>query len=201
MKRPSFSIARPILVGAICGGVLLACVPIVAAQAPRSISNVGRRLDDFNKQGQKADRDEMEREMSGRKPTPEERREAEIKKAHIKEDLATLQSSYNDIVVKLQSREKFGEEYVAAMTERISKTGSRLLHDIHLPAVKPAPAKSDNPTTPPAISLKALCVEIYAFLTSPVFETGVLDIKESAKARETLERVIYISDSLRHKSN
>ncbi|HVF29648.1 MAG TPA: hypothetical protein VNA22_01710 [Pyrinomonadaceae bacterium] len=164
-----------------------------SAQATRNI--VGRRLDDFNKQTEKVARDEMGREMHGRKLTPEERRIAEAKKAQIKEDFEKLQTVYNEILTRLHAKETFSDQYVADTSERVAKSGARLRENIEFP-VRTEDEKSTT-VSPQSVSIKLLCVQIHAFLTNPIFEIGVLDVTEAAKARDALEKVIKTSEELR----
>lgn len=168
----------------------------VTAQASRTLSSTGRRLDDFNRQAEKAERDELAREMHGRKPTQEQLRETQLKKAQIKEDFESLQTSYNDIITRIRAKESLSNSYIAGVTGKISKSGSRLLHNIDFPAKKADAPKGDAPSTPVS-TLKTLCFQLHAFLTSPIFETGVLDLVESERARDALEKVIHTAERVR----
>lgn len=159
---------------------------------------VGRRIDDFNKQSDKAARDEMTLEMSGRKPTAEERRAVAAKKAQMNADLESLQSAYNEIVTKLHAKEAISEKFVQEVTERVSKSGASLRKNLELPEPKKDPESKVDPASEQTVSLRLLCVQIYAFLTSPIFETGVLDILPAVQARENLDKLIKTADSLRH---
>ena len=196
MKAVLFPFSHPVLASLAFVLASLVFIDTINAQATRNASAVGRRLDDFNRQSEKAARDELTREMNGRKPTKEELREAQVKKAQIKEDFETLQASYNDIVSRLQAREPLTNSYIAEVTDKISKSGHRLRHNIDFVDKKDdAVKKSAGPTPVPTI--KTLCVHLHAFLTSPIFETGVLDVAEAKKASETLEKIIQTSESLR----
>ena len=169
------------------------------AQASRSISTVGRRLDDFNRQSERAERDELAREMEGRKLSPEERRKAEIKKTQIRDDLESLQATYNDVVARLQAKEELSSTYVAELTEKVSKSCVRLRSNIAFPPLKSSDAKTGRIGTPQQASIESLCINILAFLTNPIFESGVLDLIETEKARDTLDKIIQTSEELRHR--
>jgi hypothetical protein len=184
-----------IVIGAI---TMLADVQSAAGQSTRTLSTVGRRIDDFNKQSDKVARDEMDREMRGRKPNAEERRLAEIKKAQLKEDFETLQKAYNDIVTKLHAKETLSAEYISEITEAIGKSASRLRHNIEFPVAEAGKKAPDQVS--PTVSIASLCLQIHAFLTSPIFETGVLDIAAAEKARDTLDAIIHTSGALRQQT-
>jgi len=195
MRRVSFSMRLAIVVSVGCL-MLLILVPTVNAQTTRTLSTVGRRIDDFNRQGDKMARDEMNREMRGRRPTAEERRLAEAKKAQIKEDFQTLQTTYNDILIRLQSREKLTSHYISGVVEKVLRAGSRLRENMEFPTKVEDEKKVEG--VPPESSVRLLCIQLHAFLTSPIFETGVLDIVEAAKARDTLDKIIQTSANIRH---
>ena len=175
--------------------VAFGCLTILG-QATRSISTVQRRLDDFNRQSQQVARDEMNRELGGRKPNAEERRLAAAKKTQIREDFESLQTLYNDVLTKLQTKEAMTDDYIAETSGKISKAGSRLRENIEFPIKSPVDSKLDSPPRPDA-SLKILCLQLHGFLTNPMFETGVLDIVEAEKARDTLDKVIQTATDLR----
>lgn len=176
---------------------VLAYVIPAEAQAPRSISSTGRRLDEFNRQSEKVARDELDREMRGRKPTAEERRQTEARKEQIKEDFEGLQAAYNEILTKLHAQEHLSDAYVSDITAKIAKSGARLRHNIAFPERTDGPEKPDASSSPG--SIKDLCLLIHKFLTNPVFETGVLDVIDAGKARDTLDKIIHISESLHQK--
>jgi hypothetical protein len=177
---------------------MVGCVILADAQATRTLSSTGRRLDEFNRQTEKVARDELDREMHGRKPTEEERRKAAARKAEIKEDFESLQAAYNEIVTKLHAQQPLSDTYVSDVSGKIAKSGSRLRHNIEFPEEKSDGSRPQESAQPPA-SLKSLCLLLHAFLTSPVFETGVLDVVEAGKARDNLDKIILNAESLRQK--
>jgi hypothetical protein len=175
-------------------GLVILLVISGEAQSSRTVS-VERRIDDFRKQSERQAREELSREMRGRQPTAEERRVAEAKKAQIKEDFDMLQSAYNDILERLHAKETLTSGYTQEITGKIAKSAARLRQNIEFPAPK-TDVKAAEASPPPA-SMKSLCFHIYAFLTSPIFETGVLDLVEAEKARDSLDAVVRIAENLR----
>jgi hypothetical protein len=177
---------------------MLSCVIVGNAQTPRTLSSTGRRLDEFNRQSEKVARDELDREMHGRKPTEVELRQAAAKKVEIREDFENLQAAYNEIVTKLRAKQPLNDTYVSDVSGKIAKSGSRLRHNIEFPEKNGDGSKPKESTQPPA-SLTSLCLLLHAFLTSPVFETGVLDVIEAGKARDNLDKIILNAESLHQK--
>lgn len=181
--------------------LLTACYLPANGQSTRSIGTTGRRIDEINKQAEKFQRDELNREMRGKRLSEEELKERAARKARIEEDLEGLQTEYNNIVEKLNLRETIGPAFASEAADRIHERASRLRHDLIFHD-KPA---DDNAETLPArpdggsVSLHKLCTEIHAFLTSPVLDNpAIVDVRESARTRDTLDRIIQISDILRH---
>lgn len=172
-----------------------------SAQVNRGISAAGRRMDDFDNQRTKAERDAMAREMRGKKPTKEELQNAARIKAETREDLEGLQQSYNDIVVKLSGGATPESSFVDEATAKVIKHADRLKANIIFPTAE----KQDEPK-PIVIAgdtrkqLRELCTRIYEFLTNPMIENpNVLDLEAAEKARTSLEYVISISENLAHK--
>ena len=168
----------------------------LSAQVNRGISAAGRRMDDFDNQRTKAERDAMNREMSGRKPTKEELRNAARIKAETREDLEGLQQSYNEIVTHLSGGATPEISFVAEATAKVNKHANRLKANI----VFPAPAKEDE-RKPVGITgdtrkhLRDLCTRIYEFLTNPMIENpNVLDLEAANSARSLLDAIITLSD-------
>ena len=186
-----------IIIGFIWLGPLSHSQPVVC-QATRTLANVGRRIDDFNTQTRQAARDEMNREMNGRTPTEGEVRATRLKKAEIREDFATLQSGYNAIVTKLNSKEALTDKFVSDVTERIRRAGARLQHNVGFLEVKERVVLPAARSTPES-SLRELCIIVHAFLTNPVFETGVLVVADSEEARDLLDKIVQLSGTLHSK--
>lgn len=166
-------------------------------QASRGISAAGRRVDDFDNQRTKAERDAMAREMRGKKPTKEELQNAARIKTETKEDLEGLQRSYNDIVVKLGAG-TVPPEFIVQEAEKVNKFANRLKANIIFPKPESDQAKLVEMTGDSRKQLRELCTRIYDFLTNPVIENPqVLDLAAAAKARESLDSVIAISEKLK----
>ena len=201
MNTRSSSLARPLFFSLLGSGFLiLLFIANCEAQGTRSISNTARRLDEFNRQAQKAERDDLDREMRGRKPSDEEHRHHEIVKAQIKEDFETLQTLYNEIVSKLRSGEPFTSENTSEISTKLVKSSERLKANIALPEKKTDKTAPDSEHTPTDMraSFKHLGRQLYEFLTNPVFETGVLDVIEVEKARNALDQILHTCRSLNH---
>lgn len=176
----------------------------INAQATRSLSNLGRRLDEFNKQNDKVARDEMNREMNGRKPSKEELQNAARIKSETKEDLEALQAEYNEIALKLNARVKIEDSFVRNLAGSIHKHASRLHSNMVFPK------QDENEIRPPIRSVQAdvrlqlndLCSRIFEFLTNPMIENpNIIDISSAKSARLSLESVIEISNRIREPSN
>jgi hypothetical protein len=175
---------------------IFGCVLVAEGQTSRTLSSAGRRLEEFNRQTEKAARDELRREMRGRRPTAEDRRQTQAKKEQIREDFEALQTAYNEILTKLHAQEQLSEAYVSDITAKIIKSGGRLRHNIAFPNSN---AVDSENTELSSGSIKDLCLFMHKFLTNPVFETGVLDVIEAEKARHALDKIIQIAGSLQHK--
>jgi len=173
---------------------ILGWVVVADAQTARTLSTTGRRLDEFNRQSERAARDELRREMRGRKPTEEERRQTAAKKEQIGEDFEGLQAAYNEILTKLHALEHLSEAYVSDATAKIAKSGARL-HNIAFPERKTGDSEKAEASSTQG-SIKDLCLLMHQFLTNLVFETGVLDVIEAEKARDALDKIIQTSENL-----
>jgi len=166
------------------------------AQVNRGISAAGRRMDDFDNQRTKAERDAMNREMSGKKPSKEELQNAARIKTETREDLEGLQQSYNEIVTRLSGARMPESSFIAEAAAKVNKHANRLKANI----VFPKPEKEDEPK-PIAIpgdtrkQLRDLCSRIYEFLTNPVIENpNGLDLEAANSARTLLDAIITLSD-------
>lgn len=176
----------------------LFCATSINAQTTRTLSSTERRIDEFNRQSEKVARDELNREMHGRKPTKEELRIAAARKAEIKKGFDELQAAYNDIVTKLHAKEAPSDAFVFEVTDQISRGANRLRSNLTFPE---RVANATASVEPEPASLRVLCLKIYAFLTNPIFETpDVIDVRETERARDTLDSIIRASESLHKKS-
>jgi hypothetical protein len=164
------------------------------AQSSRGVAAAGRRIDDFNVQTTKAQRDAMAREMRRRKPTKEELQHAARIRAETKEDLEGLQALYNEIVTKGATPPN---EFVRETSEKVRKHAVRLKANILFPDLE------DNAQEQPDVSgesrklLHDLCTNIYELLTNPMIENPqVLDLSSATKARNAIDAIIAISGEL-----
>lgn len=178
------------------GALLLGSAATADAQATRTLSSAARRLEEFNRQNEKAARDDLDREIAGRKPSREELQREAAKKAELKKSLEDLQAAYNEIASTLNARRPPSKQFVLETTDRVLRITHRLRSDLHLP--EPLTQKSAAVSKqPPEISLRSLCVQIYTFLTSPIFETpAVYDLEKSIAARGTLDWIIRAAETL-----
>lgn len=165
--------------------------------------NAARRIEDFNRQSANVERDAMNREMKGKKPSAEEIKRAKALEAQIEQDLNSLQTEYNNVVIKLQSREAIENKYVSETSERIHRHADRLRTSVAFP--KPA-ADEQEIVDEAAFSnsrkaLIELCNRILVFLDSSIFQNpNVLDIKSAIDARQKLEAVVRLASGLKKTS-
>lgn len=171
----------------------------IFAQGTRSLSSVGRRLDDWDKQRTKVDRDAMSGEMRGRKPAKEELQNAARIRTETREDLEGLQLSYNKIVTKLTEGQTLDQAFISEAVTKINKHANRLKANVIFP--KPEKEEEQKPVEIPGDSRKRLhdlCTRIYEFLTNRMIENpNVLDVEAATRARLSLESVIELSEKLR----
>ena len=173
------------------------------AQATRTLNNVSRRMDDFNKQNTKAELDELNNELRGKKqPSAEELKRAAALKAQLKEDLETLQNEYNELVTKLKASEAISVKVAAEVGERVHLRAERLLKNLNLPAPKPSetlePKTYGNDTKR---LIRSMCSLIFEFVTDSIFESpSAIDVESGGKARSTLEELVRLSDHIRRRS-
>ncbi len=177
----------------------------VEAQPTRSLANSARRIEEFNKQGDQAAREEMNREMRGKKPTAEEMRKAKAIEAQIREDLEILQSEYNNIVIKLQSGDQVADTFAVDTAGRIHKHAERLLSNIAFPESRDDEATQVETKKKPLNQRKQLfviCSHILEFFKSPLFESpNVLDVPNAMEARRKLQTIIQSSLELKNGQN
>lgn len=166
------------------------------AQVNRGISAAGRRMDDWDNARSKADRDNMQKEMRGRKPTKEELRNAARIKAETKEDLEGLQENYNDIILKLSGGQRPETSFAVDVASKVNKHATRLKANI----VFPKPEKEEE-TKPIEVDgdlrkqLRELSTLIYQFLTNSMVENpNVLDLGAAHAARRQLDAIILLSE-------
>jgi hypothetical protein len=172
------------------------------AQGTRQLNNIGRRVEDFNNQKTKADRDEMSRELRGKKPSSEELKRIATLKAQLREDLEALQEEYNQLVTSLKTGGLMHVKAAAEVGERVHSRSERLLRNLNLPV-----SKETDVALPKVYGgdtnklLRSMCALLFEFITNPMFESpSAIDVQASAKARLTLEELIRLSDHVRQAS-
>ena len=173
-----------------------------SAQGARQPNNIARRVDDFNNQSVKAERDEMNKELRGKKPSAEALKRAAALKAQLKDDLESLQEEYNALVTKLNASEPTSTKLAAEVGERVHLRSERLLKNLNLPG--PKSTETVKPKTYPDDTdrlLRSMCGLIFEFITNPMFESpSAIDVELGAKARLTLQELIRLSEHIRHRS-
>lgn len=198
MRRSISSFAAIALLAA---GILSVCVSDVICQPGRSVSNTGRRLDEFSKQSDKATRDELAREMNKKGPTKEELQRREALKAEIKSDLESLQNEYNAIASALRSEKPIEVSFATGLAERVHKHSSRLRQNIAFPDAEEEKQKSDGVAaaeTDLRKRLRGLGLLIFEFITHPMLESlVVLNVEEAMKARKILDTLIEESGRMK----
>lgn len=167
----------------------------VFSQVNRGISAAGRRMDDWDNTRSKADRDAMNREMRGRKPTRQELQNAARIKAETREDLEGLQQNYNDIIVKLTGGQTPESSFVVEAASQVNKRANRLKANIVFPKLENKdPAKPMEIVGDERKRLRDLCASIYEFLTNRMIENpNVLDLEAAHSARDLLDSIIVLS--------
>lgn len=186
---------------------MFVCVGIttVGAQSGR-LSASARRIDDFNKQTDKAIQDGKTGDFNTRKLSAEEIRKAKAVRFEIEESLTELQAGCNDLVIKLQSKEPVTDQLVAESIGKINRHAERLRSNIKFPESKPETKAADLTATMIVVShrrqLVDLCTHIIAFFDSPFFENPtVLDVEKANEAKKILDMIIVKSTGLKTVKN
>jgi hypothetical protein len=166
------------------------------AQASRQVTAIDRRVEKMNRQSSEFERDNMGRE--GKKSREEAGKRTRQIRLEIEEDLKSLQTAYNDIVVALQGG-TLKPGYAVEAARSIAKHSERLKTNLALPTLE-GPSEAKEPiavSDQERSALKALAKSVYDFITNPIFEgTTALDVKESTRASHDLEAVITISHAI-----
>ena len=167
------------------------------------MDQAARRIDEFNKQGEKYEKDQMGRDSATRKPSNEELKRVAALNKLIIEDLETLQTKYNELVTKLKSREAMADAYIVESNKDINQRAVRLMKNLGFP--KNEEAVSDIKIAPelnePRRGLTELCKRLLAFITSPFFDnTRTIDPETALNTKRELQYVILISDLFDHAS-
>ena len=188
-----------LLIGAVICLIALSAVSSTA-QGSRPTNSVYRRVDEFNRQSEKLERDKMNREMKGGNRNPVNSKESQIIQSQIKEDLEGIQLSYNRILVGLQAQKTLDKDYILDVNARVKKHAARLIKNLSFPE----PKKDETEEMPEETSgdlnelLLSLCKNIYSFLTNPVFDSpAVLDIEQARKAQADLNKITQLSSRIK----
>lgn len=198
--RSKETIIRSGVLTAVSALTFLTFVSETHGQSSRASTSAARRVGEFNKQGEKALHDEMNREMRRKKPSKEDlQKAAQIKKETIK-DLETLQSNYNSMILRLAERTTPERSFIKEITDSTESSAARLLANLALPKPdeKAEPDESAAVEADIRLRMRALCGEIYALLTSPAVENpNVVDFETAAATHKRLERIIHLSELVR----
>lgn len=166
-------------------------------QGTRQASNVERRAETMNQQAKDFERENMGREGKVKNDAETAKRTRRIR-LEIEEDLNNLQYAYNGIVAMLNSGRENSHDFAVKAAAGIRKNALRLKTNLALPI-----AKDDDKAQLLVVpeterkALTALCRNIHDLITNPIFENGaVLDVKNGAKARTDLEKIIGLAESL-----
>lgn len=179
--------------------LILVLVAESASQSSRASSAVGRRIDEFNRQGEKATHDEMNRELRKKAPSKDELQKAVRIRSETKADLETLQDNYNLMILRLADRSEIPREFINETSDAVIKAARRLRTNLALPASKPQEKESEEEKVPSEarLQMRMLCSAIYALLTDPMVENlNVVDTEFAAKTNMKLEKIIYLSQLL-----
>lgn len=163
------------------------------------MDQAARKIEEFNKQGDKYEKDQLNREPVNRKPSQEELKRVAALNKQIVEDLEVLQSEYNQMLTKLKTREPMSDAYIVEASKAINERSVRLMKNLGLPK---AEDQSNEVVIMPELreprrGMTELCKRIFAFITSPFFEnTKTIDAEIAKNTRRDLQYVISISDLL-----
>jgi hypothetical protein len=153
---------------------------------------------------QKAERDQLNKEMTGKRPSREELQRAAAVRAQVKKDLETLQEHYNQLLTLLQNNVRPDIAAIDEIAGMVNKHAESLKANLKLPVPGPA-AESDEKLAEASGTFRSLssrlCVTLYAFLTDPFLDTlSVVDVEKSEKAGLVLEELIRLSEQVRERA-
>jgi len=202
MKVGEFYSRRLVILALIIIAIPAGLVIDSNAQIARQPNNITRRVEDFNNQSVKAERDGMTKELRGKKVSPEELKRTAALKAQLKEDLESLQEEYNLLITKLKGGEAISAKVAAEVGERVHMRSERLLKNLNLPV-----SKASDPTEPKVYAsdtgrlLRSMSTLLFELITDPMFEIpGAIDVEAAGKTRLTLEELIRLSEHIRQRS-
>lgn len=174
----------------------------IFAQSSRTMTSVDRRIETINRQSREAERDNMNREMNGKNRKAVNAKQTEAIKTQIKEDFEALQTTYNKIIINLQSG-NLERAFVLEATGSVKKYTARLKENLALPKPESESAseiagKEELNLDDPRKSLRALCRHIYNFVTNPIFnEPTGLDVLQAVKAEDEMNKIIELSEKIK----
>lgn len=167
-----------------------------SAQATRPIASVERRIQTMDQQSRQYEIENMGRDE--KTPQFNAKRSREIKN-EIAEDLNSLQTIYNEIVLTLQDKTEPSPTVIQASFENVKKRATRLKTNLVLPKPAETALEKDTSITPvelPKKGLRSLAKLIYELITNPIFEsTAGLDVKLAGKATQDLDTLIAFSSA------
>lgn len=160
-----------------------------------------RRVEQFNRQGEQYERDQLERDHKGASDKPGDRKRAQEVAAQVRKDFEDLQAGYNRIVIAMSSPKGFDYDSVSDSVADVHRCAARLKSNLALPRPKgDEEHKARGEAAPEQVeaALLALRKHVYSFVTNPLFEApAVLDVEQAGKASRDLDRIIEISDGIR----
>lgn len=172
----------------------------ISVFAQRPITTIERRTERLNRQSEQWERDRMNREMKGVNRKAVNSKQTLAIKAQIREDFEALQTTYNEIIINLQSGNP-GRDFVLKATADVKKYAVRLKNNLALPKLEKDEVDDFQTELNPDNRreyLRTLCQHIYNFITNPIFnEPTGLDIEQAANAEREIDKVIELSEKIR----
>lgn len=174
---------------------------LVFAQSQRTMIPVDRRIELINRQSEQFERDRMNREMKDKNRKIANSKRTQILINQIKEDFESLQTTYNKIVINLQSG-SLERDFVLTATADVKKYAARLKDNLVLPEPEKDKAgeaadKEESDLNDRRKSLRTLCRHIYNFVSNPIFnEPTGLDVELAADARREIDKIIEFSEKI-----
>jgi hypothetical protein len=175
---------------------LTLAVPILA-QSPRPPSTVDPARTRFEDNSRR----EMELRGLGGTGKPGDPKQVEAIVAQVKQDFERLLVRHNEIVRAIHGDQALNHDFVSSATAEVKKRASRLQTNLALAR----PDGSERPSSkPPKVedaqvkdALITLCKRIESFAKNPVIvNPQTVDARQSARAREDLEEIILLGDTI-----
>jgi hypothetical protein len=202
MKRFYAELGIPVVLLAAALCILMASeCPTLAQSNSRSIpTSIERREDQLNRQSKEYERDSLNAELNGRLDKPSDQKRTNVVAAEIQHDFEGLQAGYNRIVLTMASKKDSHDDAVLGAVAEIEKCSARLKNNLALPRLddKAKREVASDATSEKMEPILMLRKYVYSFVTNPLFESkGVLDVRQAKKARQDLEMIIELSESIR----